>query len=56
LDGIFIKRHAISVSKYCDVAVINVHLGTIKEGIDVVEENGILEVIVYKKKAHIPFD
>jgi len=38
-----------AVSKYCDVAVLYIHLGSIEDGIDVIEENGILEVIVYEK-------
>ncbi len=49
VSGIFIKRHAFAVSKYCDVAVLHVHLGSIENSIDVAEDNGILEVRVYKK-------
>jgi glycosyltransferase involved in cell wall biosynthesis len=49
VSGIFIERHAIAVSKYCDVAVLHIHLGSIDEGIDVKEENGILVVRVYRK-------
>jgi glycosyltransferase involved in cell wall biosynthesis len=51
VSGIFIKRHAIAVSKYCDVAILYVHLGAFDEGIDVIEENGILEVMVYRRKS-----
>jgi glycosyltransferase involved in cell wall biosynthesis len=49
ISGTFIKKHAMAVSKFCDVAVLYVHLGSIDEGIDVTEENGILEVRVYRK-------
>ena len=49
VSGIFIKRHAIAVSKYCDVAVLHVHFGAIDDRINVAEENSILEVRVYKK-------
>jgi len=49
VSGIFIKKHAMAVSKYCNVAVLYIHLGSIEDSIDVIEENGILEVIVYKK-------
>jgi glycosyltransferase involved in cell wall biosynthesis len=49
VSGIFIKRHAVAVSKYCEVAVLHVHLGSIDESIDVEEENGILVVRVYRK-------
>lgn len=51
VSGIFIKRHAIAVSKYCDVAILYVHLGAIDDCIDVIEENGILEVRVYRRKS-----
>jgi hypothetical protein len=30
VSGIFVKRHALAVSNYCDVAVLYVHLGDVE--------------------------
>jgi len=50
VSGIFVKRHAIAVSNYCDVAVLYVHLGNTKNEIDVNWEDNLIEVRVYRKK------
>lgn len=50
VSGIFVKRHAIAVSNYCDVAVLYVHLGDTKNEIDVNWEDNLIEVRVYRKK------
>jgi glycosyltransferase involved in cell wall biosynthesis len=50
VSGIFVKRHAIAVSNYCDVAVLYVHLGDTEDETDVNRENNLLEVRVYRKK------
>jgi glycosyltransferase involved in cell wall biosynthesis len=50
VSGIFVKRHAIAVSNYCDVAVLYVHMGDTEDETDVNRENNLLEVRVYRKK------
>ena len=54
VSGIFVKRHALAASQYCNVAVLHVHLGSSESSIDVSEENGILEVKVYRKLSTNP--
>ncbi|MDD2754802.1 MAG: glycosyltransferase, partial [Methanothrix sp.] len=54
VSGIFVKRHALAASQYCDVAVLHVHLGSIDRSIDVAEDNGIIEVRVYQKMSTNP--
>lgn len=54
VSGIFVKRHALAASQYCDVAVLYVHLGLIDRSIDVAEDNGIIEVRVYQKMSTNP--
>jgi glycosyltransferase involved in cell wall biosynthesis len=50
VSGIFVKRHAIAVSTYCDIAVLYVHLGDIETETDVTRENNLIEVRVYRKR------
>lgn len=54
VSGIFVKRHALAASQYCNVAVLHVHLGSTESSIDVSEDNGILEVKVYRKLSTNP--
>ncbi len=48
VSGIFVKRHAISVSRYCEVAVLHIHIGEVDSRVEVLEEDGILEVLIYR--------
>jgi glycosyltransferase involved in cell wall biosynthesis len=48
ISGIFVKRYALAASKYCNVAVLHVHMGC-HQGITVSFDEGLLEVIVYRK-------
>lgn len=52
-SGIFIKRHALSVLKYCDVAVLYTHLGEIEDKVDVAEEDGLFVVRVYRTSGKV---
>lgn len=49
MSGIFIKRQALSVSNYCDVAVLYVHVGMSGEGIEISKDQGLTEVRVYRR-------
>jgi glycosyltransferase involved in cell wall biosynthesis len=49
ISGIFVKKHAVAVSKYCDIAVLYVHLGDIDNSIETINEGGITEIRVYRK-------
>ncbi|MDH7597980.1 MAG: glycosyltransferase [Methanothrix sp.] len=49
ISGIFIKKYALAISKYCDVAVLYTHIGNIKNDIEISKINNILEVILYKQ-------
>lgn len=49
ISGIFIKRHALAVSQYCDVAAIYVNLGKVENDVKVTKEDGIIEVRIYRK-------
>ena len=51
ISGIFVKRHAFAVSRYCDVAVLYVHFGDIDNCIETIKESGITEIRVYRKAA-----
>jgi glycosyltransferase involved in cell wall biosynthesis len=53
VSGIFIERHARSVSKYCDVAVLYIHLGEIEDKVDVAEEDGLFVVRVYRTSGKV---
>jgi glycosyltransferase involved in cell wall biosynthesis len=48
ISGIFVKRYALAASKYCNVAVLHVHMGS-RQGITVSSEGDLVEVIVYRK-------
>jgi glycosyltransferase involved in cell wall biosynthesis len=48
ISGIFVKRYALAASKYCNVAVLHVHMGS-HQGITVSADGGLVEVIVYRK-------
>ncbi len=48
ISGIFVRRYALAVSKYCNVAVLHVHMGS-RQGITVSTDDGLVEVIVYRK-------
>jgi hypothetical protein len=52
ISGIFIKRHAQAVSKYCDVCVLYVHMSQhrVASSIECSVENGIKTVRVYLKE------
>lgn len=52
ISGIFVKRHAQAVSKYCDVSVLYVKIGALDDGLEVTRDGGILTVKVYKKAAN----
>ena len=49
ISGIFVKRHAMAVARYCDVAVLYVNLGDVDDGKEVTKGDGIIEVRIYKK-------
>lgn len=57
VSGIFIKKHAETVSRFCDVAVLYVisdpKLNDKVYDVEYVEENGILTVRVYYKKVNL---
>lgn len=48
VSGIFVKRYALAISKYCDVAVLYVHQGEAENCIEASMDDGIFEVIVYR--------
>ena len=52
ISGIFIKRHAVAVSKYCDVAVLYVHQSEHRTStkVEYSIEDGIKTVRVYSRK------
>jgi glycosyltransferase involved in cell wall biosynthesis len=54
VSGIFIKRHAEAVSRYCDVAVLYVHQDqhTTSTKVEYSIEGGIKTFRVYSKKSH----
>jgi len=49
MSGLFVRKHAEAVSKYCDVEVLYVHPDkTLKNfQISVSAENGIIETFIY---------
>ena len=55
ISGIFIKRHAEAVSRYCDVAVLYIHHWSFGKSakIDYTIEDGIRTIRVYPESFHI---
>jgi glycosyltransferase involved in cell wall biosynthesis len=53
LSGIFIKRHAKAVSKYCDVCVLYVHMSQHRNGLSIEStmEDGVKTIRVYNEAA-----
>ncbi len=56
-DGIFIKRHALAVSKFAQISVIYIDLKDNINKLDVYANEGILEIIAHRKvnKGKIPY-
>ena len=57
VSGIFIRRHAHAISKYCDIAVLYINIGKSDDGLEISRNNGIIEIRVYRRmrESHNPY-
>ncbi len=49
VEGLFIRRHALAVSQYCDVSVLYIHTRGAKDKVIVSEDEGLLEIGIFRK-------